>query len=89
MINDRADEVIEKNFQSFFSRCWTGLDTLMRGSDFIFDCVHSLYYKFHQISFKRVGSYIDSPDWIKNKKGIKNSINEKDNECFQYTITVK
>ena len=25
-------------------------------------------YKCHEISFKRGGSYIDSPDWIKNKK---------------------
>ena len=82
MINDRADEVIEKNFQSFFSRYWTGLDTLMRGSDFIFDCVHSLYYKCHQISFKRDGSYIDSPDWIKNKKGIKIPLMKKIMNAF-------
>ena len=32
----------------------------MIGSDYIFDCVHLLYYKCHLINFKRVGSYVDS-----------------------------
>ena len=49
----------------------------------IFDCVHSLYYNCHRINCKRDGSYIDSPDWIKNKKATINPINKKDNECFQ------
>ena len=31
------------------------------------DCARLLYYKCHKISFIRGGSYIDSPDWIKNK----------------------
>ena len=34
------------------------------------------------------GSYIDPPDWIKNKKATINPINKKDNKCFQYAITV-
>ena len=34
------------------------------------------------------GSNIDSPDWIKNKKATINPINKKDNECFQYAVTV-
>ena len=33
----------------------------MRGSDFVFDYVHLLYYKCHNINPNR-GSYIDSPD---------------------------
>ena len=40
------------------------------------------------MSPNRGGSYIDSPDWIKNKKTAINSINKKDNNCFQYAITV-
>ena len=34
----------------------------MKGSDFIFDCVHLLYYKCHEINLNRSGSYIDSCD---------------------------
>ena len=42
----------------------------------------------HRTNFNHVGSYIDSPDWIKNKKATINSINKKDNKCFQYAVTV-
>ena len=34
------------------------------------------------------GSYIDSPDLIKNKKATLNPIDKKDNKCFQYAVTV-
>ena len=40
MINDRAEEVIEEIFQSLRSIYQVGFETSMRGSDFIFDCVH-------------------------------------------------
>ena len=33
----------------------------MKGSEFVFDNVDSLYYKFHKISLNRSGSYVDSP----------------------------
>ena len=33
-------------------------------------------------------SYVDSPDWIKNKKTTINPINKKYNNCFQYAVTV-
>ena len=48
----------------------------MRGSNFIFDCVPLLYYKCHKVNPNRVLSYIDSPDWVKNKKATINSINK-------------
>ena len=48
----------------------------MKGSDFIFDCVHFSYYKYHKVNLNCGGSYIDSPDWIKNKKTTINQINE-------------
>ena len=60
----------------------------MTGSEFVFDYVHLIYYKCHRITLNRRGSYIDSPDWIKNKKITINHTNNKDNECFQYAVTV-
>ena len=47
-----------------------------------------MYYKYYRINFNRGGSYIDSPDWIKNKNATINRINKKDNKCFQYAVTV-
>ena len=52
MIIDKANEVTEEHFQSLLSRYQIGLGTSMRGTDFIFDCVHLLYYKYYKINFK-------------------------------------
>ena len=60
----------------------------MRGSEFVFHYVQLLYYKCHKINLNRGGSYIDVPDWIKNKKATINPIKKKGNKCFQYAITV-
>ena len=81
MINDKADEVIKELFDSFTNRYQNNLE-LMKGSEFIFDYVHLLCYECHKIYPNRAGSYIDSPDWIKNKKATINPINEKDNQWF-------
>ena len=45
-------------------------------------------YKCHKINPNHSGSYIDFPDWIKNKKTAINPINKNDNKCFQYAVTV-
>ena len=39
----------------------------MKSSKFVFEYVHLLYYKCHKTNSSCGGSYIDSPDWIKNK----------------------
>ena len=59
------------------------MERSMRGSDFIFDCVH---YKCHKTNFKWVRSYIDSPDSIKIKNATMNPINKKIKNCFQYAV---
>ena len=59
----------------------------MKGSEFVFDHVHLLYYKCHKINPNRGGSYICSPDW-NNEKATINPINQKDNKCFHYTLNV-
>ena len=77
IVNDKAEEVIGEPFESLLNRYQTRLETSTRGIDFIFDYVHFLHYKCHKINFKRTGSYIDSPDWIKSKKATINPINRK------------
>ena len=87
MLYDNANDVVNELFESRLSRYQTGLETSMRGSNFIFDSVQLLYYKCHRIKLKHGGSHIDSPDWIKKKKA---AINPKspDDKCFQYAVTV-
>ena len=43
----------------------------MDGSHFIFHSVDALYYNLNKISLSRGGSYIDPPEWLKNKKAMK------------------
>ena len=88
MINDKADEVIEERFESHFDIYQTGLETSVTGSDSIFDCVQLLYYKCHKINPNRGGSYVDYPDWIRNKNATVNPINKKDHKSFQYSVTI-
>ena len=57
-----------------------------KGSKFIPDSVELLYYHFQRIDIRRGESYIMSPDWIASKKATINPKNEKDNECFKWSI---
>ena len=88
MAYDKTDEVIEELFESLLSRHQIGLETSMRGSDFIFDSISLLHHKCHKIDFKRRGSNIDSPDWIKFKRATINPINKNGDKCFQYDAKV-
>ena len=87
MTGGDANEVIKELFKSFLHRYQEGLQEKMRGSEFEFDGVNLLYYDFNKISLNRGGSYIDSSEWIKNKKSTKNPKNN-DYKCFQYAVTV-
>ena len=63
---ENPDESVVELLDLFFSRYQIALKTQMSGNDFYFGCVNLLYYKFHKKSFKRGGSYIDSPILDKN-----------------------
>ena len=64
------------------------METSLRGSNFIFDCVHLLYYKCHNINPSPGGSNIDFSNGIKSHKATINLIDKKDSKCFQYATTV-
>ena len=68
MTCDKADDVIKKLFESVIYRYQVEPKILMKSSDFIFNSVDLLNYKCLKINFKRDGSYIQSPDCIKNEK---------------------
>ena len=87
MISDEADEVIKKLFDSLNNRYQNNLES-RRGSEFALDYVQLLYHKCQKIHLNCGGSYIDSPDWIKNKKATMSPINKNNNKCFQNAVTV-
>ena len=65
---NNENEVVNELFDLLRLKYQDNLNTSMRGSDFIFDSVQLMYYKCHKVNYKRGGSYIDSPNRIKNKK---------------------
>ena len=87
MNGTETNDIIKELFESFLKRYQEGLETKIKGSEFVFDYVDLFYYKLHKISLNRRGSYIDSPKWLKNKGATINPKN-KDNECFKYAIIV-
>ena len=84
---NETDDIIKELFISFLNNNQKEDIILRKGSDFVFESVDLLSYSFHKISLKRAKSYIKSPEWVKNKRATVNPKN-KDNKCFQYSITV-
>ena len=58
------------------------------GSSFTFESVELMDYKIHETNLKIGGSYIESPEWLKNKGATINPKNKKDDKCFQYALTL-
>ena len=57
MAYDNPNEIIKELFDLLLSKYQNGLEIQMRGSDFIFDCVHLIHYKCHKTNVNRGGSY--------------------------------
>ena len=81
-----AKEVANELFGSLCSKYWDNLEISMTGSDFFYS-VQLMYCKCQKVNFKRSGSYIDSPVWIKKIKATINS-KDKDDKFFKYAATV-
>ena len=63
--------LLKKRFDSLLEKYQKGLEENMINS------IGALYYKLHKASINRGGSYIDSPEWLKNKQATINPINKK------------
>ena len=79
-------DAINELFNTFRWRYQEGLETKMKGSSFTFERIDLLEYHLHKISLNRGSSYIESPEWIINKRVTINPKNTKYNNCFQYAI---
>ena len=59
----------------------------MEGSYFVFESVDLLFYSLHKTRLRRGKSYIESPEWLRNKRATINPKNNDDN-YLRYAITV-
>ena len=60
-------DAINELIDSFMKKYQEGLEAKMKGSNYIFERVDLLEYNLHKISLNRGSSYIESPEWLKNK----------------------
>ena len=86
MMGSETSKITEQLFKYFLQSYQEELEESMRETEFIFDSVDALYYDLNKISLSKDGSYIDSPEWLKNKKATINPKNN-DDKCFQYALT--
>ena len=76
MIGNETNKTIKEIFQSRLTRHQIRSETSIKGSSFIFHSLDGMYHESNKISLNRGGSYMDYPDWIKNKTAAINSITE-------------
>ena len=84
---NETNSIIRRLLKSFLTNYQNEEKILRNGSNFVFESVNLLSYHIHDTTLKRGKSYIKSPEWILNKRATINPKN-KDNKCFQYSITV-
>ena len=83
-----TNDILNRLIETFKQRYQEGLETRMRGSNYVFNDVKLLEYHFHQISVSRGRSYIPTLDWIANKKYTINPKNKKDDRCYLYGMVI-
>ena len=86
-LGNETDDIIKGLINSFLNNYQKEEIILKNGSNFVFESVDLLSYHIHKASLRRGNSYIQSHEWIVNKKATINPKN-KNNECFEYSIIV-
>ena len=83
-----TDDIIKRLINSFLNNYQKEETVLRNGSNFVFQNFDlKVSYHIHKTSLKRGKSYMKSPEWVLNKTATINPKN-KDDKCFQYSITV-
>ena len=86
-LGNETNDISKKLLKSFLTNYQKEESILRNGSNFVFESVDLLSYHIHKTSLKRGKSYIKSPEWLLNKR-VTINLKNKDNKCFQYSITL-
>ena len=76
-----TDDVIRERFRYFLHNYQEELK-ILKGCDFVFECVELMDYKLHRIRLRRGGSHIKSPEWLLRKGTTINPKNKDDDKCL-------
>ena len=80
IIGNNTNKALNELLSSLLNRKRMDLQALTKGSDFVFDSINRIYYKYHKMSLRRAGQYTDSSDCIKKKS------NNNSEKCFQIKV---
>ena len=75
-------------FESIIQKNEGLIEHSTKNSGLVLQGVELMEYDINKITINRVGSYIESPEWLKSKKCTINPQNKNDNKYFQYSTTV-
>ena len=83
-----TENTIDTVFNTILNRIKQAIETSNERGNRFTHVTHVLllYYHSQKIDIRRAESYIMSPSWIVSKKATINPKNEKDNECFKWSI---
>ena len=79
------DNVIEEMKKVIFER-FEKMESFV-GSGWTLVKIQNLKLHFAEFKTLKGSSYVELPEWIKNKKAVINILNTTDNECFKWCIT--
>ena len=55
IIDNNTNKAINELLNSLLNRKRMDLQALTKGSDFVFDSINRIYYKYHKMSLRRAG----------------------------------
>ena len=69
IMGSQTNHIIKELCESLLQKYQQGLEKSIKASEFVFDSVDLLFYNLQRASLKsNRGSYIDCPNWLKDKK---------------------
>ena len=83
-----TSKILDEILSSLIDKYQVDLAASRTSSSFVFESVQECNIHFHKVDSRPGASYIETPDWIKNKKCVINSKNINDVYCFMYSITI-
>ena len=74
MVESETNKFIKILYSLLLTNYQINMSENLKGNDSVFDYIDRLYYRCHKITLNRGRYYIDSPDYLKNKKYINPTI---------------
>ena len=86
--SSNTNEIINQLLTSLHQKFDDDLVLSRESSSFVYESVEECNIHFHKIDLRRGASFIDTPEWLENKKATINPQNTNNAYCFMYAIAI-